>query len=30
MDLNMEEVYMKDMDEDGFLYITYSEVKTFG
>ena len=30
MDLNMEEVYMKDMDADGFLYITYSEVKSFG
>jgi len=30
MDLNMDEVYMTCMDDDGFLYLTYSEVKSFG
>lgn len=30
MDVGMEEVYQADADADGFLYITYSELKSFG
>lgn len=30
MDRGMEEIYQCDADDDGFLYLSYAEMKTMG
>ena len=30
IDKNIDEVYQEDKDDDGFLYLDYSDMKSFG